>query len=288
MRPFSIYQSCKEFFTHHQEQLLAIIKDVVLPDVVYLLGASLHSRRSESIFCPEAPNAQSTDDYYLLIIIPDFDEREQYEWQDQIELRCSNLLSVTTIVLKTSTFTEWAAGAHPFAQNVVANAPVIFNENNLSFPVPAITNPEQGLQAIHQFGQDATKKAVAFFSGAEFFRLTNQYPLSAFMLHQATEQSLRSILKMGTGYHGCTHNLQRLLKYSAMVSYELPDVFVRKHEKDEQLLKLLQKAYSDARYGSDYKITIEQLNGLTEKVNRIVQLLTRYIDLPNQTPFNKA
>jgi len=132
------------------------------------------------------------------------------------------------------------------------------------------------MPTIQQFYQDAMKKSTSFFAGSEFYRLRKEYAMSAFMLHQAAEQTLRAILKIGTGYNSCTHNLNRLLKYASMVSYELPDVFAHRRDKDQQLLNLLQKAYSDARYGTDYTVTLEQLITLTEKVNRILQILTGY------------
>ena len=274
MQPFSIYQSCKELFSHQQEQILAVIKEIVQPDVVYLLGASLHRRRSESVFCPEAPIAQHVNGFYLLILIPSFNGKEQYEWQDQIEHRCSHLLSVTTIILKTATFTEWVANGHPFAHTVLESAPIIYTENGISFAAPSAQNPDLIVKTNQECYQATVKRASAFLAGAELFTLRKEYPIAAFMLHQAAEQALQSLLKMGTGYHSYTHNLERLLRYAGMVSYELTDVFVSSREKDCHLLKLLQKAYSDTRYGTDYKITVEQLNALTEKVNRILQLLT--------------
>ena len=277
MRPFSIYQSCKELFSHHQEQLLAIIKDIVQTDVVYLLGASLHRRRSESVFCPEAPTAQHVNGFYLLILVPSFNGKEQYEWQDQIEQRCSHLFSVTTIVLKTATFTEWAASGHLFAHAVLESAPLIYSDNGISFAVPSAPDPDLVAKANQEYYQTAIKRASAFLAGADLFTLRKEYPMAAFMLHQAAEQALQSLLKIGTGYHSYTHSLERLVRYAGMVSYELHDVFVSSREKDCQLLKLLQKAYSDTRYGTDYKITAEQLNGLTEKVDRILKISSNIV-----------
>ena len=237
----------------------------------------MHRRRSESVFCPEAPTAQHVNGFYLLILIPSFNGKEQYEWQDQIEQRCSHLFSVTTIVLKTATFTEWVAKGHPFAHAVLESAPLIYTDNGISFAAPSEPNPDLIAKANQECYQAAVKRANAFLAGAQLFTLRKEYPMATFMLHQAAEQSLQSLLKIGTGYHSYTHNLERLLRYGGMVSYELPDVFVSSQEKDCQLLKLLQKAHSDTRYGTDYKITAEQLNGLTEKVNQILKISIQFV-----------
>ena len=93
------------------------------------------------------------------------------------------------------------------------------------------------------------------------------------MLHQATEQALGTLVKIGTGYHYCTHNIERLLRYAAMVSYQLPDIFPRKTETEKRLFSLLQKAYIDSRYKEDYNIGFTDLLELTERVRTIQDIL---------------
>lgn len=94
------------------------------------------------------------------------------------------------------------------------------------------------------------------------------------MLHQATEQALHTLLKTGTGYHFCTHSIERLLRYGSMVSYELPDVFPRKTEREKHLFSLLQKAYGDARYKENYAISMADLLLLMERGRRIIGIVS--------------
>jgi HEPN domain-containing protein len=90
------------------------------------------------------------------------------------------------------------------------------------------------------------------------------------MLHQATEQALGTLIKIRTGYHCCTHNIERLLRYAGMVSYQIPDIFPRKTDNEKRLFNLLRKAYIDSRYREDYSIGFTDLLDLTERV-RIIQ-----------------
>src|SRR5450432_1983938 len=133
MRPFSIYMSCKEFLDFHREKLVSIISKIVKQDIMYLLGESLYRRRSESIFCPEAPTSQHAGDYFLLIVVQDLGDKESYQWQDEIEQQCSSVVTVTTIVLKTSAFQQWVKEGHPFAAAVRNAAPPIFENSNIIF-----------------------------------------------------------------------------------------------------------------------------------------------------------
>jgi uncharacterized protein len=92
MNPFSIYHTCRESISHHEQKLVSIILEIVKPDMIYLLGATMYRRRSESIFCTEAPSSQHTGDYYFLILLPDFNNKEQYELQDEVEHYCSAVI----------------------------------------------------------------------------------------------------------------------------------------------------------------------------------------------------
>ena len=273
MQPFSIYMSCKELMSGHLQQLTSVVAGLVKTDVIYLLGASLHHLRSESIFCPESTASQHSSGYYFLILLPDFNDKQQYEWQDQIEQHCSTIAPVTTIVLKTTTFEQWLAINHPFAIKVVACAPVIYNSGIHDWPFPEETSNSADGLATKQFYRITLARAREFYTGANLFKIREQFNMSAFMLHQATEQSLRALLKFGTGYHSCTHNLERLIRYVSMVNYQLHDILPGPSSKDKSLFKLLQKAYSDTRYTEDYSINCQQLSVLMDKVSQVLELL---------------
>jgi len=273
MRPFTLYHLCAESISVQQEKLVSIISAIVQPEMIYLLGASRYRRRSESIFCDDAPTSQHTSDYYLLILLSNFMGKEAYEWQDQIEHHCSSVMPVTTIALKTSHFNEWLTTGHAFAKHVYEKAVPIFTAGNIVLSAPPAGLNLAEAEIPDKFYTEGLNRAKEFFAGAELFREREQYPLAAFMLHQSAEQALRTILKLGTGYYSCTHNLDRLIRYASMVSYQLPDIFPRKSDKDKQLFKLLQNAYSDSRYTEDYKINIQQLLFLMDKVSGMLRVL---------------
>lgn len=107
MRPFTIYYLCKDAHFLYRQRLVNIIVKAAKPDIVFLLEASLHRRRSESIFQQSAPASQHVADYILLILMENLANKELYEWQDKIENHCKALMPVTTIVLQNITFEEW-------------------------------------------------------------------------------------------------------------------------------------------------------------------------------------
>ena len=190
--------------------------------------------------------------------------------QDQIEQHCSSVMPVTIILLETSMFNDWLATGHLFARSVYHSAIPVFEAGNLSLAPVGDYDAETELKNQEKLYRDGLNKSQEFLAGADLFRIRKQYRLAAFMLHQATEQALGTLVKIGTGYHCCTHNIERLLRYAGMVSYQIPDIFPRKTESEKKLFNLLQKAYIDSRYREDYTIGFTDLLKLTERV-RIIQ-----------------
>lgn len=273
MKPFTIYHSLSESFTAQQEKLVSLIKEVVQPDKIYLLGASLHRRRSESIFCQTAPSSQHVADFYLLVLINHPDNKTLPQLQDQIEQHCSSVMPVTILLLETPMFNDWLASGHLFARSVFQSAISVFEADNLSLSPIGEYNPATEQKALEKRFRDGLIKSQEFLTGSELYLLRKQNRLAAFMLHQAAEQALGTLIKIGTGYHCCTHNIERLTRYAGMVSYRIQDVFPRKTDKEKRLFTILQKAYIESRYSEDYTLTHSDLTELSERVRIILDIL---------------
>lgn len=274
MEPFSIYHTHNELFTEQQEKLVALIKEVAQPAIIYLLGGTLYRRRSESIFFNTAPTSQHTSDYFLLVLLNDLANKELYEWQDKIEQHCSGCIAVTVIAMQTALFSEWLQNGHRFARAVTQSAVTIYDKGDVSFSPAPEANSNVNQIEIEKYYKEGLTKGREFLAGADLFRIRYQYKLAAFMLHQGAEHCLHGLIKAGTGYHANTHNLERLIRYSSLVCYQLPDIFPRKTEQDKKLFTLLQKAYGDARYRDDYSIDLNSLLLLTEKISSLLGIVT--------------
>ena len=277
MKPFAIYHLFKDGFSSLKQPLVDIVVKVAQPDRIFLLGASLHRRRSESIFNETAPSSQYISDCFLLVLIRDLGNKEIFELQDTIEGNCKHFMPVTVIVVQTGIFEEWLKAEDRFACTVWQSALLLYGSKNLS--ITGINNFFKGKS--HKTDKSAytegIKKAREFLAGSELFRIRKQYAISVFMLHQSAEQALHTLVKLGTGYQANTHNIDRLLRYASLVSYQVPDIFPQKTDREKHLFLLLQKAYVDSRYKTEYKICIEDLLCLTDKIREIHEILSGYL-----------
>ena len=273
MRPFTIYHIFNDAFSSLQAGLIDIIVKTAHPDMILLLGASLHRRRSESIFLDTAPSSRYLSDCFLLVLIQDPSSRELHEWQDIIETSCKQFIPVTAIVLETATFKQWLEKGGQFAVAVWESALRIYDPDKLGGSIATSRNASSDNNNEKQYAAGLAK-AREFLAGSELFSVRKQNAMAAFMLHQSAEQALRTLIKTGTGYHANTHSIDRLVRYASLVSYQIRDILSQNTEQEKRLFNLLQKAYIDARYQPDYKISTEDLLLLTEKVKMVNEILS--------------
>jgi len=215
------------------EGVLNIIRKLVEPDVVYLLGREYERTRLESIFCTGGGEKERVTSYYLLVLLGNLIGMPPHVWQERIEQACREMVSVTTIVLETTRFNDWLGKGQLFAVKTNECAKVVYR-------APGVKLCEAADGCVGRVGREEWIRkrmghARAFAAGAELYRLRMQYGMAAFMLHQSAEQALHTIIKAGAGYHTHTHNLERLLRYAAMAAPEVNDVFLRDTEKELHL-----------------------------------------------------
>lgn len=266
-----MYHLLTESLREQHKQLVDIIIKACTVEKIFLLGSTLMQRRTESIFMPNAPSCIHIRHYYVLVLINN--EQGHNQVQDTIENCCAKFIPVTAIVLNKDWFEEWLMEGHPFAQAVFSKAVVLYGEEE-AIPILTTTKDEETVkkeqQAVYTQGLN---KAEEFLAGADLYRIRMQNKMCSFMLHQAAEQSLHTILKLHTGLHVVTHSLDKLVRYCSMVSNKLPEIFITTNEKDKRLFTLLQKAYIDTRYKDEYSINTTDLLALTEKVKRLHGIL---------------
>jgi len=121
-----------------------------------------------------------------------------------------------------------------------------------------------------------------FNSAKEFYHCygvelkRRKYKEAAFMLHQAVERFYSTTLLVFTGYKGKRHNIEKLGRQVSGYDTAFLKVFPRATAEQDERFKLLKKAYIDARYKKDYKITKKQLEYLSKCV-KLLQRLTKRI-----------
>jgi predicted nucleotidyltransferase/HEPN domain-containing protein len=120
-----------------------------------------------------------------------------------------------------------------------------------------------------------------FESGTEFLIDTlnalqrNSFNRGAFYLHQATESFYSAIMLVFSGYKIKLHDIRKLGSLAGNYNAELWQVFPHSSVDQRQAFKLLERAYIEARYSKEYRISREQLTFLIERVQKLQNLTER-------------
>ena len=101
------------------------------------------------------------------------------------------------------------------------------------------------------------------------------------MLHQTIEAYTTAYLLVKTGYRPKTHELDDFVKFLVELDNSFSTWFVLADPEEERKYELLKKAYIEARYSYQYKITQDELEFLEQKAllleGKIIELCKQEI-----------
>lgn len=260
-----------------QEQLKRVARVIIQaarPEKIILFGMHATAESSQDPIA-DRQLASFLGGYDLLVVTPRGERRNDHELQDLIENRCRSYYPVTVLIHDIDYVNSRLAEGQYFFSTMSRDAILLYDAG--AIPLAKATPPN--LVHIRAVAQKDFKRwkqtAEAFYRSALYNKQLQESKIAVFLLHQAAEQIYQAILLAFTGYKPCTHNLDKLRRYTNRFSIELAFLFPRNNEEEDHLFRLLLQGYVDARYKEDYTITEEELNQLTERVGRLLSIAER-------------
>jgi HEPN domain-containing protein len=96
---------------------------------------------------------------------------------------------------------------------------------------------------------------------------------AAFNLHQAAETAFACFLLVRTLYFPRSHNIKFLRSLAEDSEPRLIEAWPRATRNDRRRFELLKRAYVEARYSANYKISADDLRALAQSVRRLRDLV---------------
>lgn len=153
---------------------------------------------------------------------------------------------------------------------------LLYNSTKYNIANERKLNPaEIKVNALRDF-KNYFESANRFFETFQFNLHKSYFNEAAFLLHQATERYYNTILLVFTGYKPKSHDIELLGKKACGLDSRFKAVFPMNTEEQKHRFTLLKKAYIDARYDMQYKITREELEYLSVCV-KVLRELTEKI-----------
>jgi len=129
---------------------------------------------------------------------------------------------------------------------------------------------EMGLE-LHSHWRNAARQAlflakVSIAQGVEWNRS------SAFQLNQAAESAYRMFLLTVTQYAPASHNLGKLRSLAGAIDPRIDEAWAPLQKPYSQYFQLLQRAYLEARYSSDYETGADILAWQADRIELLINL----------------
>lgn len=259
---------------------IARIKDALIPkyaeiEMIVLFGS--HARGDWKIdeYVENGVTYSYNSDYDLLIITNNSEKAnvDTYLFSIIDKLEALNFETAIHIELETIDFVnQQLQEGNYFFDDVKKEGIVLFDTSRYKLAEKRDLSPQEVQEIARRNFNEWFESANGFFRFFEFGMQEGNLKGAAFQLHQATERYYSTIQLVFAGYKPKTHDLEVLGRRAKSLHMAFGKVFPRATILERQRFMLLRKAYVDARYKINYRITKADLDYLGERVELLRQL----------------
>lgn len=230
----------------------------------------------------EDPVGRYFSDYDLLIIVDREELTDVPEFWAKTEERLLEDLSagkalrtpVSLIYHSLEDVNEKLRLGRYFFIDIVRDGIVLFEEPGHPLAEPQPLSAEEALRETREYYEEWFESAGEFLIHGRDAAARGWNNKAAFELHQAAERLYHCLFLVRTLYSPKTHNLNQLRQLAEDMEPRLKEVWPRDRKFERRCYELLREAYVKARYSRHYRITAEQLEWLSGRVE-ILQRIVR-------------
>ncbi len=261
---------------HKQEELKEItrvIKEIAEVEMIILFGSYARGDWVEDIYKEGHITYEYKSDYDILVIVREHVlVRKLGQWQriESIIRRSSTIRTrVTLIVHDIKEVNKALRQGQYFFTDITKDGVSLYDSKRFELAKAQKLSPQERKQTAQEDFKYWHKSASEFLAGFTFYFKRRSYRNAAFELHQATERFYMTVLLVFTHYKPKEHDIKILGKQAINLDPRFLPIFPRTTQEERRLFELLQKAYIDARYNRNYKITKKELEYLAERVKKL-------------------
>lgn len=255
--------------------IIDAIAHIVSPVAVIHYGrwifSNTKSRKNTSI---------DTNDTLNLLVILDAKDSHSNEGDliNRIENSLLRIKKSSVLVHSLDFFVnEGLSWGQDFFIDIIERGKIIYQSDMFLITTYFKINPQSKIQRVKDVFHNFHIKGSQFLHLANITYLSEDLHVSIFLIHQATELLMRSILVTHTRYNPRTHNLSQLVRYCRHITPQIDKIFFTKGENEQQAIadfRSLQESYILARYELGYHIDKKLVRTLLTKAKRLGELST--------------
>lgn len=153
-----------------------------------------------------------------------------------------------------------------FFTDILKDGIALYEAPDHPFVIPEPLTVEAARAEAQGYFDKWFPSADAFLASAKFLSERGSRSEAAFNLHQAAERLYHCFLLVQRLYSPKSHKLNFLRNLCEELDGRLVAAWPRDTRSSQRCFELLRRAYVDARYSPHYKITLEELTWLIERV----------------------
>jgi len=244
----------------------------ILDPVIYTICQTLPAEKIFHLGTYQANPKALGFEYDLMVLFDPEDKRPIHEFESLIANRCHDLAMISVSVFQIQIVNQLLKAGNIFFSFICDPRKVIFDNGRTHLAVGSLYIQPS---AVHELSAEFSilySKAKAFLSGAINYKITRDFQLAAFMIHQTVEHGLNALLSPLMGYRMQTHNLNKLFQYARRFSIQFYEIFPRDTDKEIRLYQILHKAYIYGRYKNNFQVAEDILQILIDRSSALLAL----------------
>lgn len=282
-----------DFLPHRKQRELDIIVEILFQGLRAATENAVGARRNGRILkvilfgsyargdwveAPQDAN-QYRSDYDILVIVNQNELADRATYWEDAERRISDAYLLEKVIKTPANFivhslqevNDALAHGRVFFMEIVKDGVILYQSDDKELGKPKPKTPEMALQAAQDYFEEYMGDAMNFLKLYRHAIDDGMNKQAAFLLHQVVEnlyQGLLLVLKFYTPYD---HNILFLRDMAEQLDRHLYDVWPRGTRAERAMYQKLKDAYRKARYSRHYKISREELDWLSGRVELLGQ-----------------
>src|SRR6185369_5123940 len=264
---------------HKREELkeiTSIIISKVEVEMVILFGSYARGNWVEDTYTEGHITYEYKSDYDILVVVKEKADANRLNLWRHVEAVIHNTRTiktwVTVIVHHVNEVNRELSMGQYFFTDIKKEGVLLYDSKRFKLAKARKLTTEERKQTAQQDFKYWFTSARYLFDDFELNLKKRRHNIAAFYLHQATERSYITTLLVFTHYKPKEHDISKLGKQVNNLDPRFFPVFQRSTPEEERLFDLLKKAYIDARYKREYKITKKELEYLAGRVRKLHKL----------------
>lgn len=163
-----------------------------------------------------------------------------------------------------------------FYVEILAQGIMLYDSEEYRLATPRELDYAEIKEMAEAYYKDKYSDAEDFLFHAKIAQERRTYQMCSFMLHQATENFIKTIPLVYVLYGYKEHDLEFLIEKCKPYTLDLAKVFPRDTDEEERLFKLLQRAYIEARYNKkNFTVTKADIDALIPRIELLRDIVEK-------------